>query len=661
MKPILRTFLAAVVAAAMLVLPWDVAVADPNGRGRQDPPGRDRQEQEEGAEGSSQTDPEEEDADEEAPNEARGSRGEEASGREASSDEDGEPAETGRGSDTSRRRPGTEGEEDPAPSGVTLAVSATPERIERGDTATIAIGISSPAYVQDVEVLLDLPPHLEFRSASHPTSTSDGLLRFDLGSLAAGTRIQVDAVVEGGDHAGGPQAPVRIAVTADGVVLRDEVSIAVGDESESGLALSQSAPLLVQVGDSGAFSLTLRNNSNRVVEDAVVVAEIAPELDVVGVTPIVEADAVQLGRSRSGEDIVWTFAELEPGQQIDLTWTAQAVVAGDLEATNTAEAWAPDAPTETTTQTTYLGYVRGVRTTSGTPSSGPRVEERVVTTLVPVTRQIGGSAAGVLPLTGATPTAAVAVALALIGLGGALLLLGGNGVQGRGVAVGLLALILAASACVSDPDGAASDPPKGAASEAAPDAASPEDEKGAGDDDEEEDRVLGLRIEKERPQTGEGDTTADPDPEAPAEAPATEVVFQEVTTIERVLVGGGQPAAQTLGSRDGDNQVSMALAGGAPTITSSRMISADQSEELLVTAGGSSSALTATVSLRNLSDRPLVVRGTLVLEIAAATGASSELTSDVDVELQPGADTSADFSFSLPSGEYALTSAFRAY
>lgn len=666
MNVILRSFLAAAVAAAMLVLPWDVAAADPNGRGRQDPPGHARQEQEQGRQGSSSSDPAgDEGAGQDTPDDDRAS-GDDDSSHDPSSDPHQARSQSAGGSDTTASPGGgaAPAEEDAAPTGVALAVSATSERIERGETATIAIVISNAEDVQDVDVLVDLPQHLGFRSASHPASTTGGPLRFHLGPLAAGGRLELDVIVEGIDGAGEAQPPVRVAVTADGSLLRDEVAVTVGDQSESALALTQSAPLLVQVGDSAAFSLTVRNGSNGVVEDAVVVAQVAPELDVVGVTPIVQADAIQLGRSRSGEDIVWTFAELDPGQEIDLTWTARAVVAGDLEATMTAEAWASDAPTETTTQTTYLGYIRGVRTTSGEASSGLVVEERVVTKLVPVSRQVSASAAGVLPLTGARPATVIASALALIVLGAALWLLGGNRANGRGIAVGLLAVILTASACVSEPDGGASDPPPGAASETAPGAIDPQDEEGeedVQDEDEQEDRVLGLRIEKERPQSDRGATTTDPDPDTSSEAPATEVVFEEVTTVERILVSPGQPAAHTLASRAGDNQVSIALAGGAPTITSSRMVSADQTEELLVTAGGSSEALTATISLRNLADRPLVVRGTLVLQIAAGGGASSELTSDVDVELPRGGETSADFSFSLPSGQYALTSTFRAY
>lgn len=647
MNLVARTFFAAVVAVVLLVLPWEIALADPDrGRGRQDPPGHSRQADDpEGSPGGDGSD-------------RHGSRDESPTTGEGSPSEGG-GVDNGR-SGTSEQDPEPEATEHPETSDAVLAVSATPQQIEPSETSTIAVTVRvGSGGIEDADVLVDLPHHLGFRSASHPVSMTGGPLRFDLGALPADSQTVVTIVVDGIDSGSEAQPPVRVALTADGVVLRDEIAVAVGDESESALALSQSSPLLVQVGDSGSFVLTLRNGSDQTVEDAFVVAEIAPELDVVGVAPIVEADAIQLGRSPTGEDIVWTFDEIAPGEEIRLPWTARAVVAGDLEATMSAEAWAADAPTISTTQTTYLGYVRGVRTSGASGTAAPVVEERVVTKLVPVDREVGGAAAAVLPLTGAEPGMVVFTAVGLIAVGAALILSAGDR-RRRGLSVAVLAMILTASACVSDPGSSETgERPSGISSQAAPEPSEQEDLK----EDEVEDRVLGLRLERDRPEEGTREDPADPGARDPAGSSATtEVVFEEVTTIKQVLVQPEEPAPWTLASRDGDNRVSVALGQGAPTITSSRVISAGQAEELLVSAGGTSSELNATISLRNLADRPMVVRGTLVLEVAPEAGATAELTSDgFDVVLAPGGETSAAFSFWLPPGAYALSGHFRAY
>lgn len=643
-----RMALAALVAVALFVLPWGTAAADPDrGRGRQDPPGHERREE---------NPKDDSDADSTQPE-----------GSAEDENEDGSKAPEQRVSEKSdpngRRSSRAQGEPQPEQSpidersaSVQMDLAAAPSTLEAGQRSTITVSVVvENSRVEHAEVLVDLPQHLEFRSASHAVSATSGPLRFDLGSLDAGSRTAVTVVVEALRAPSGAQAPVRVAVTADGVVVRDEVAIIVGDESESSLALSQTSPLLVQVGDSGSFSLTLRNGSDQVVEDAVVVAEIAPELDVVGVAPIEEADAIQLGRSPAGEDIVWTFDELQPGAEVQLTWSARAVVAGDLEATMSARASAAGAFSASTTQTTYLGYVRGVRTDAGTKSAEPIVEERVVTKLVPVTREVSAAAATLLPVTGATPSTVLLIAGALILLGGALILLSVPTRRRKGLSVALLAIVLTASGCVSDGGDRVSELPQ--AEEVPATTPKSQDEK-----DQEKDRVLGLRIEREG-SDGEGtEVPADPDDAAPVSPPATEVVLEEVTTVEQVVVPAQEVPPTTLGSREGDNRVSMTLGQGTPTVTSSRIISADATEELLVAAGGTPSELTASVSLRNLSEAPMVVRGTLVLEIASDTGATSELTSaPVDTVLQPGGETAASFSFALPDGGYALTGTFRAY
>lgn len=672
MKSVLRVLLATMVAATLLVLPWDAAVADSEerGRGREDPPGQSRRD-----EGNEE--PSEDPADEESDDEdASSDRSDDAPAGQPG--EPREPAAPDEGSSSSEGGPAPRSQDATGDQGgspasgvvsveVGLSASAAPTHIADGElsTITVLLTVAPGASVDRAGVLVDLPAHLTFRTASHTTSAIRGPLRFDLGPREGGSTTRVWVVVEGRAQDDEAQQPVRIAGVADDVVLRDDVSIQVGDQSESVLALTQAAPLLVQVGDSASFSLTLRNDSHHVVEDAVVVAEIAPELDVVGVAPIPEAEAIQLGRSAQREDIVWTFETLSPGQEILLPWSARAVVAGDLEATTSAEAGASNAPATSVTQATYLGYVQGVRTTRGTEPPSPRVEERIVTKLVPVTRTVSASAAAPLPITGATPAAVLMAAFALIAVGSALVLVTHGSRARTGVAVALIAVILTASGCISDSaDEDPADPRAEAPAGTAP--GSPAGDA-TGDDreeeEEEEDRVLGLRIERD-PEEAAADA-ADPTTReiaAPADEIVTEVVFQEVTTITEVLVGAPAPAPETLGSRDGDNTVSLRLGADGATITSSRMVSLDQTEELLVSASEAGEAFSSTVLVRNLADRALIVRGTLVLDTVSSSGAASELTSaPVDVVLQPGGETSAEFTFSLPPGEYGLTGAFRPY
>lgn len=661
-----RALLILLLVSASLVLPWGPAAADPDrGRGRQDAPGqRDRQpsEEEDSSEGAG-----------EDPGEEQGSKGADREPREQGQSEQGEreqvPPEEQQHRSSSQGPNERDAEAPEAPAaGPALSVSATPSSVRVGESVSVlvTVGASEDAPIHDAEILADLPSNLVFRSASRAVEVDAGLIRVPLGGVTAGDEVSVSLVIEATAPPTGAQHPVRIALTADEMVLRDEVAIRVEDESEGALALSQSSPLLVQVGDTGSFSMTLQNPSTRPAEDVVVVAEIAPELDVVGVDPVDEADAIQLGRSPAREDIVWLFESVAPEDEIELTWTAQAVVAGDFEAETSARASADGGFATDTSQTTYLGLVRGVRTEAGEPA-GRVLRERVVTKLVPVTREVNASAAGLLPATGATPGAVVLLGTMLILSGGGLLLAGQARPARRALAVAVFAGLLTMSACISDNESAprvvedAGSEETDSGADVAPGADEPDE------DDEPEDRVLGVRIERDRVPGDEeaGRVASETDTSASETAPpaVTETVFEEVETTTLVLVPAPEPPTERLGSRSGDNLASLSIsASGEPTVASSRMITAGATEELLVSAGGGGDAITSTVTLRNLADRRLEVKGVLVLSITSGAGSASELTSrPIDVVLEPGGETSAEFSFLLPAGDYSLTGAFRAY
>lgn len=548
---------------------------------------------------------------------------------------------------------------------VDVSFSASPTSIAVNETSTLEVTLTNRGSTTtgEAEVLVDLPAHLQLVSSEPQASGSDPL-RIVLAGLAPGRSASAGLVVVAVDP-DGDHRPVRFAVTIDAETSRHELFVSVDEADPSRLSLAQSSPLLIQVGDTAPFSATLSNNTEAPMQDVVVVAEIAPELDVAGVTPIKEADAIQLGASQGREDIVWIFDSLAPGQEVKLTWTARAVVPGDLEAGNVVEATLQGEPAASSRQDTYLGYVRGVRT-ERPAAPAPLVRERLVTKLVPVSAEVAPSLGGVLPVTGWSPT--------LLGIGGALLIALGaislwvsRGPRSRRLALVLLAAVsLTGAACVSDDPSPGSDVGPGAVTSPSPEGSDAED-----DEEQEDDEVLGLRIDRSDDDSGTGGPGAGSSQDAESSRDAgtfpeavPQIVYEEVTEVISIVVPVSELPVESLGARDGDNDLSFSWAPDSNDLqaTSSRTLSRDAREEILVALSSEGGRLLATVMVANLADdRRLRVDGRLALEIVAADGRTSALTSDpIHVVLEPGASTTADLAFSLPSGSYAAKGAFLA-
>jgi uncharacterized repeat protein (TIGR01451 family) len=637
----------------MSLAPFGASWADPGrGNGRDDPPahGRDQEDREEAQEEEASAADEEE-----APGDER------PAGEQRPTENDQTPP-----ADEEQPQPNSDPSDSPGSRAsyraaradvIDASFSASPASISVGETSTLQITITNPSDTAalDVEVLVDLPAQLELVSAE-PAPAGTETLSLALGDIAPGAATDASLVVMGVDADGA--GPVRFAVTADGQTFHHELFIEVGDSVSEGVALSQSSPLLLQVGDAGSFSATVSNTTDTALNDVVVVSQIAPELDVLGVTPIVEADAIQLGATPGGEDIVWVFETLAPGEEVNMTWTSRAAAPGDLEAGNEVTARIAGAPAASSTQQTYLGYVRGVRTDRSV-APAPVVREQVVTKLVPVSTEVAaGVGGGVLPVTGWSPSFLGFGGIALIALGG-LLVWVSRGLRSRRLALVLTgALLLTATACVSD------EPTTGGSDGAAAPAASPSVDEDPGEvetKEEEKDEVLGLRIKRPEGARGPDAPGGDPIAEPPVE-PVTQVVYEEVSEVVSVVVPVAELPLETLASTSGDNTLSFSWTAGDLQATSGRVLSADATEELLVGISSDGDGLTATVEVANLADdRRLRVAGRLTLEVVASDGRSASLTSaPIDVVLDPGASTVADLTFSLPSGSYTAKGTFLA-
>ena len=647
-----RWALTALLALILSVVPFGASWADPGrGGGRDDPPAHGREKE---GEDRRQTDDQETDQ-EAAEDDAVEDSEEQEEAADPPSDEN-EGEETGSRGSWSRRGSGdgTGARAASAAELVDVSFSASPASISVGQTSTLRVLVANPTDTDaaDVTVLVDLPAQLDLVS-SRPEATASDVLSLDLGDIAPGGSAEATIVVVGLDAPGNLE-PVRFAVTVDDQTFHHELLVEVADAARDGLALTQSSPLLLQVGDTGSFSATVSNRQDAVLRDVAVVTQVAPELDVVGVTPIVQADAVQLGASPRGEDIVWVFESLAPGEEVNMTWTARAAAPGDLEAGNVVAATVAGVPTASSSQGTYLGYVRGVRT-ERSAEPAPVVREKVVTKLVPVSSEVSASVdGGILPVTGWSPAVLGFGGASLIGLG-ALLMWSARGLRFRRLALVLVgAVLLTGTACVSDNGSTSSDPDPQAVSSPSPEAAEDEDPK--------EDQVLGLRIDKPKDGRSADDATAtEPAVAGPVE-PVTRVVYEEVSEVVTVVVPVAELPLETLGPRAGDNTFSFSWAPGTGDLqgTSGRMLTADATEELLVGLSTQGDRLVASVTLTNLADRRrLHVDGRLTLQVVAADGRSSTLSSDpIDVVLDPGAATVADLAFSLPSGSYSAKGTF---
>lgn len=627
--------------------------AEDRGRSEQ---ARERSDERERASEAESEEPPREESGHERPEETSGTGSDqgEAEDDPAPSDEpgpdDGHASERGDRGDS-------EAEDESRSDRVDATFSASPARVRPGDTSTLSVTAtnSGDETIASLELIVELPPTLKLVSSDPSGVADDDIVRLGLGSLSVGASTTAEIVVLG-TTASGAELPVRFALIADDHIYRHELMVEVDRAAHQDLGLSASAPLLVQVGDTEGFSLTVSNSTAAPLRDVVVIAEIAPELDVAGVVPVTEADAVQLGKSASGEDIVWIFHSLEPGESVDVAWTATAVAPGDLEATSSIRAAVGERDVVRSRQSTYLGYVEALEVAANDPQA-PQTRRRVVTKMVPVSSEVAASPAGLLPVTGGSPGVVVGIGALLIALGLGSLWLSGRplGIRRVGI-VAALSLLLTAAACVSSQEpstGDAGNVSGGAAAERA---------AGVEEMPEPEDEVLGVRIEREPQSRADGEAGLAPsDPiELAQDVPTqSETVLEEVVTVESVLVPPPALPVRAMTSRSSDNAMSITWTPPDLVATSSRTITADAADELLVSVQGSGSSLSAIVGLTNLSETErLAVRGKLSLEVAGEADSSTLYSEAIDVVLEPGASIEADFTFALPAGTFYVTGGF---
>jgi hypothetical protein len=393
--------------------------------------------------------------------------------------------------------------------------------------------------------------------------------------------------------------------------------------------------------------VTVTNEGPDVLEEVVVVDLVPAEIDVMGVNFVDGVDAVQFGQHQGQADIVWVLSPLAPEASIELPWTGRAVRRGDLLALNSVEARVEGKAIELSQFTAYLAG-EDAMDVSNPPYR--RVDRRVVVQRVPVPEVLGAA----LPATGAPLRDVALLGLGLVVTG--IALLGAARATRRGLSATLVALFLVAAACTGS-DREVANPSSSAPTES-PQQSPPNDEK--------EDRVRGLRVERDRErerQRGRGraagtTTTA----EVPVSTPQR---FEIVRNVHRVVVRARDLPAPSLGSRSGDNVISYVFDADADRIveaSSSRFATAGAGVEILSGVSLEQGTLETTGTIRNLSSRSsLRVHGRLVLEIYREGGGVAVLRSDeIDVTLAPHGEVVAPFSHLLPSGEYRVEASFLA-
>lgn len=415
------------------------------------------------------------------------------------------------------------------------------------------------------------------------------------------------------------------------------------------LALETSvSELLVEVGGTFRYTITVRNTGDEALEGVIVTDEVAPEIDVVSVPVPDEVEAVQLGRSPLHEDIVWNVGRMEPGEEIALEWVAQAASAGDLIAVNEVSAEADRTPSRSSSSTTFLASDDGVR--AANPPAAP-VTKKVV---VLGTRLVRAPSTGgaVLPVTGMDVLPWAAGAAALIGLGAVL----SSAARRRSrVAAGAIVVLLLLSACVgSTPQDQAAEP---AQDETTEPEVKPEPKPS--------DQVLGTRLTRSPEEAAEDLATEDATESIEEQTEtAPEFVTEEFREVKTVVVPPEELVSGSLASRDGDNHMTFDWdldTRSIPQAASSVIYLAEATTELLTTLRVEGDAIAVVVTLRNVGDAPIDVSGRLVHLVSGADGEIAEFTSDpIDMVLNPDGKVTAEFSYLLPTGRYSSTSEFRA-
>ena len=561
-----------------------------------------------------------------------------------------------------------------------MSVAASPSSILVGQTSHVAAEVTNTGDATASGLIVDIsvPPQLDIMDAGlEPFEPRHGgaIVRFHLGSLPAGDSAEAWLDLEGAHQTAPSGATVSASAAAGG--LRDSGSaqiVVVGSTGNQDLSLTTSTDrLLVQIGDFAHYSITVTNVGETRLNDVVVVDRLPSEIRYWSIDFVPEIDAVQVGQSGGREDIVWVKNSLRPGRSVTVTWTGRASSLGDLAAVNSVTAKAEEADPVNEERTTYLGTA-AISSTSNPDFDAIVKARRIERT---VTRPAGGTRGSVLPVTGLEDPTPVIVGLVLIALGG-LLLWSKRWREPRKkwTAISLALVMTAAAAC--------------AGSEPNDQAAQKRDANQSREDKKEKKKedVKGRRIENNNDNNGSGNgpagggpagtgggTTDPSSPSVPVPAPAIPVAApapvpgpaptEQVTVTRRVLttIGLGDLAIDELGARRADNEMTFTWNETARKVTratSRRVFTKGATVELLTSLSTSGDQVDVTVMVRNLSrNRRLSVDGNLIHGVTGSSGSIASFSAPVDTVLAPSGETTARFTYLLPSGDYDVTARFQ--
>ena len=583
-----------------------------------------------------------------------------------------------------------DGDEVPGAAGALVAqlamtVTTSPSSILVGQTSHVVAEVTNTgdATASDLIVDISVPSPLDIMDAGpEPFEPRDGgaSVRFHLGSLPAGDSAEVWLDLEGARQTAASGATVSASATAGDLFDSGSAQIVVvGSTGNQDLTLTTSTDrLLVQIGDFAHYSITVTNVGETRLHDVVVVDRLPSEIRYWSVDFVPGIDAVQVGHSGGKEDIVWVKNSLRPGRSVTVTWTGRASSLGDFAAVNSVTVEAQEADPVNEERTTYLGTaaVSGTSNPDFVPIVKARRIERTVTRPA-----VGGTQGSVLPVTGLEDPTPVIVGLVLIAIGG-LLLLSKRWREPRKkwTAISLALVMTASAAC------AGSEPNDQTVRKS-------DSDQSQDDRKEKKEDVKGRRIDRNNNDnngtgTGNGNGPAGPgsvgtgggpvdpsSPSVPVPAPAIPVAApapatgpaptEQVTVTRRVLttIGLGDLAIDELGARQADNKMTFTWNEAAHRITqaaSKRVFTKGTKVELLTSLSTGGDEIDVTVVVRNLSRfRRLSVDGDLIHDVSGSSGSIASFAASVDKVLAPGGETTARFTYLLPSGDYDVTARFQ--
>jgi uncharacterized repeat protein (TIGR01451 family) len=580
---------------------------------------------------------------------------------------------------------------------LTLALAAAPIELMPGDATTITARIENPsdAKAEKIDVTLLLPNGLTFVSAN--PSADDVSARLG-GTAVVFNSLDVDA---GGSIAPTIHAAVepdaKKSLTVSGEVVwtggqaSDQAALEIGTPGSTIKLTTSGGGFLKQVGGQIDYDISVKNTGDEVANDVTLINLVPSEVHVTGAGLAPGVDAVQVGNSGGKEDVVWVIDELPAGETIKVNYTGTIESPGDLEAFSKTRVVSTNAGRASSEERTYLADA------GGEGSDNPTYEERekritrhkVVRT--PLVRKRvatepdapGSSGSGELPFTGVDPLGTVLLGMALIALGMVVVHATSVNTDRRRIAVGSLALVLVAGACMSnggdeveprvlgtqltrspDPAPAEDDGPTEADTDTGPvdgdddpsDPADSDDDTDEGDDngptgdgsDGQDDADEGIGDDS----SGDGsETTTVLVPGDPITTFEEDVDFVTITGDDLPVraLGSAEGSTMTFGWNDSSSSITQ-------VISSNSLVEgiADLSAQISPAGPG----MKLTVSITNAAEATVLgLDGTLALELDA--GGTHTLKSEpVDVELNPGGASSASFSFRLPSGSYSARAVF---